>query len=173
MKHLLLLRHTKAADADGMADRDRPLTERGRRDADLMGSVIAAEPPDLILCSPAQRTRETLAGVLRHLPDHAEPVFIDALYGSGTDYRDTIMHTARESKRVLVIAHNPAVHRTALSLTGAGDAALYAMLGGKFPTAGLAILAFKIDTWARLVRGSGELLALQRPSDFRAADEPD
>jgi phosphohistidine phosphatase len=174
MKHLLLLRHAKAAPAaGGMADRDRPLAARGQRDADLIGALIASEPPDLILCSPARRTRETLVGVLRHLKRPPQPLFVDALYDGGTDYRDAIMQAAGEGSRVLVIGHNPAVHRTALSLTGAGDAALYAMLGGKFPTCGLAVIAFDINDWKKLVRGSGELLALQRPRDLGAPDDAD
>jgi phosphohistidine phosphatase len=174
MKHLLLLRHAKAVNAEnGMADRDRPLSARGHRDATLMGSVIASEPPDLILCSPARRTRETLVDVLQHLKQPPPAVYVDALYDGGSDYRDVIAQSGGAASRVLLVGHNPAVHRTALSLTGAGDAALYAMLGGKFPTAALAMIAFSITDWTKLTRGSGELLALQRPRDLGALEDDD
>jgi phosphohistidine phosphatase len=174
MKHLLLLRHAKAVNAEnGMADRDRPLSARGHRDATLMGSVIASEPPDLILCSPARRTRETLVDVLQHLKRPPPAVYVDALYDGGSDYRDVIAQSGGAASRVLLVGHNPAVHRTALSLTGAGDAALYAMLGGKFPTAALAMIAFSITDWTKLTRGSGELLALHRPRDLGALEDDD
>ena len=57
---LTVIRHAKADEGEGMTDRDRPLTEKGERDA----AGIAAVPgraawPDLVLCSPATRTRQT------------------------------------------------------------------------------------------------------------------
>ena len=64
MRRLILLRHAKSSwDYADLADVDRPLSERGRTAARAMGSYLRAHPirPDLVLCSPAARTRETLA----------------------------------------------------------------------------------------------------------------
>ena len=63
MKRLLLLRHAKSAWPDGVEDHDRPLSDRGRRDAPRMGAYIAAAGlrPDFALVSSARRTQETWA----------------------------------------------------------------------------------------------------------------
>src|SRR5256885_16922284 len=62
---LVILRHAKAARPAGVADVDRPLTDRGHADAAAAGAWLAARGyvPDLVLCSPAKRTRQTWHGV--------------------------------------------------------------------------------------------------------------
>jgi phosphohistidine phosphatase len=174
MLHLLLLRHAKAeAAGKGMSDRDRPLTARGRRDAGLIGEAIATEPPDSILCSPAKRTRETLAAVVAHFDEDPTTDFPESLYEAASDYRDAIVASGGDAKRLLIIGHNPTIHRTALTLTGTGDAALHAMLSGKFPTAALAVIAFDVASWKDITPGSGELLDFRRPKDLGAFDADD
>jgi phosphohistidine phosphatase len=61
MKNLLLLRHAKSAWPDGVEDHDRPLAERGRRDAPRMGAYMAdvGIEPNVALVSSARRTQET------------------------------------------------------------------------------------------------------------------
>ncbi len=64
MKRLLLLRHAKSSWHDpSLADFDRPLNQRGRAAARMMGDYLVRKGllPDLVLCSAAQRARETLA----------------------------------------------------------------------------------------------------------------
>ena len=64
MKTILLLRHAKSSwDSAAQNDHDRPLNKRGERAAALMAVHLceAAPRPDLILCSTATRTRQTLA----------------------------------------------------------------------------------------------------------------
>ena len=174
MLRLLLLRHAKAVQAaPGMADRERPLAPRGRRDAGLMGEAMAAEPPDLVLCSPAKRSRETLAGVVGEFAKKPKTVFVDALYEGGADYVKAIAAEGGDAGRLLVVGHNPTIHRTALLLTGTGDAALFSMMSGKFPTAALAEIAFDVAKWQEIEAGGGELLAFRRPRDLGAFDADD
>ena len=62
MRRLLLLRHAKSSwDTPGLADLDRPLAPRGRRTAPLVAQLMAKRRwvPDLVLCSQAERVRET------------------------------------------------------------------------------------------------------------------
>ena len=81
MPQLLLMRHGKAVQGAGLADRERRLTPRGRRDSEAMAKVLARDfRPDRILCSPAVRTRETLAAVLAGVGEATEVIFLDALY---------------------------------------------------------------------------------------------
>ena len=157
----------------GMADRDRPLTRRGRRDAALMGKAIAAEPPDSILCSPAKRTRETLEEILPLLPNKPHVGFIDALYGAPGDYLEAIADNGEDAKRLLVVGHNPAIHVTALLLAGSRETELREAMAAKFPTATLAVIAFKADTWSTIRPGAGKLASFIRPRDRGALDADD
>ncbi len=62
MKRVYLVRHAKSDwKRIGLADRDRPLNKRGKRDAPVMGQRLAARgvKPDLIVTSPAKRARKT------------------------------------------------------------------------------------------------------------------
>lgn len=153
----------------GMADRDRPLAPRGHRDAARMGSAIASEPPDTILCSPAKRTRETLAEILPSLKNKPRVVYVDALYGAPGNYVETIAGNAGEAERLLVVGHNPTIHVTALLLAGSRGKLREAM-AVKFPTAALAAIAFKAENWSEIRAGAGKLISFIRPGDVGADD---
>lgn len=63
MSELYLLRHAKAVPQEaGGSDRDRPLEQRGRHAAQAVARWIEEQriSPDLVLCSPSLRTRQTL-----------------------------------------------------------------------------------------------------------------
>lgn len=172
MKHLMLLRHAKAAPAEpGGKDFDRPLAQRGRRDCRLVGQAMAGEPlPDLILCSPSQRTRETLAAILDQLPSEPETALVDGLYEpGGATYLDAISAHGGNSRRLLVIGHNPAIQATALTLVAKPDAAL----AGKFPTCALAVIGFDAGSWSAIGPGQGRLISFRRPRDLGSRDADD
>jgi phosphohistidine phosphatase len=174
MPELMLLRHGKSSwDDAGLDDRDRPLAGRGRRDAAAMAKLIAAKyPPDRILCSPARRTRETLAPLLSELREEPVVSIEDDLYDHLGDYVDLIADRGADAHRLLVVGHNPAIQATALALIGSGDKALHTQLVAKFPTGALVVIAFK-DNWADLSPQSGRLTVFQRPRDLVGADEDD
>ena len=70
MKTLFLVRHAKSSRDDPvLPDKDRPLNERGMRDASRVGEQLAKRDanPDLILSSPAQRALTTAEIVARKL----------------------------------------------------------------------------------------------------------
>jgi phosphohistidine phosphatase len=108
---LVILRHAKADRPGGVGDLARPLTERGHADTGAAGAWLAGRgyQPDLVLCSPAKRTRQTWHGVAVALADRAPVVrYEPALYESGVD---EILHlvkaTEAKFRTVLVIGHNP------------------------------------------------------------------
>jgi len=174
MPELVLLRHGKSSwDDSGLADRDRPLSARGRRDAAAMAAVIAADhPPDRILCSPTRRTRETLAALLAELGDEPAISIEDELYGPQGDYSGVVAARGGDARRLLVVGHNPAIQATALALVGSGDKALRARVAAKFPTGALAVIRFG-GTWAGLRPLSGQLVAFRRPHDLAGAETDD
>lgn len=174
MKHLLLMRHAKAAtDAPGLADRERALVARGTRDAALIGKTIAIDPPDAVLCSPAKRTRETLAAILPQLDPAPAVAILEALYAAPAEYMQTIAANGASADRLLVVGHNPAIHVTALLLAGRRPPKLREKMTAKFPTAALAIIAFDATSWADILPGTGELLAFLRPADLGAGNGDD
>src|SRR5262245_8755490 len=83
MLTLMLLRHAKSSWDDGsLRDFDRPLAPRGESAAPRMGAYMAEQglAPQLILCSPAVRTRQTVDLVLPHLEGDPTVVYEDRFY---------------------------------------------------------------------------------------------
>jgi phosphohistidine phosphatase len=149
---LLVLRHAKSDWPEGVADHDRPLGKRGRRDAPRVGKWLARNDfvPDVVVCSTSQRTRETWELVAAKLPSTPDVRFDERAYGASAQ---TLLYLARElpdeCRTALLIAHNPGVSEFA----GAG-----------FPTAALAVLTFDGD-WPDLAPGQAHLTTFITPAD--------
>jgi phosphohistidine phosphatase len=158
MKRLIVVRHAKATHKPGFADPDRPLTGRGRRDAKAAGQWLLDQRliPDLALCSPSLRTRQTwdrLAAALDAGHD-VEVQYDSRLYlADEDDVLDVIGETPDDVRTLLIVGHNPAMQQVASSLTGQGD------LG--FPTTAIAVA--DLGSWARLVPGAGSARAFWTP----------
>lgn len=115
---LILLRHAKAETPGETPDFDRQLTTRGHNDADAAGSWLGAHKlrPDLVICSPATRTRQTWHGVAVALAT-ADPAggapevhYERGLYEGGrTELVDLLRAVPDTVHTVLVIGHNPTV----------------------------------------------------------------
>jgi phosphohistidine phosphatase len=165
---LFLLRHARAAaSAPGAADRARPLVESGRRDAIRMGQRLAAEVPmaDLILCSDAERARQTMDLVVAAWGRAPECRIVPELYEQiGDDYVDLLRARATGASSVMVVAHNPAIHATALALVDPEQAEAGAMRR-HFPTAALAVLDVDGPDWPSLPLGSARLAAFLTPGE--------
>jgi len=109
---LVLLRHAKAAHPEGVADVARPLTPRGHADAAAAGAWLANRGyvPDVVICSPARRTRETWHGVALALPKGPEVSYLEEAYEAGAhDLLDLVSAVDDATGTVLVIGHNPAM----------------------------------------------------------------
>jgi phosphohistidine phosphatase len=170
MLTLALLRHAKSSWDDAHVDDfDRPLNDRGRAAAPLMGAALNKMRfvPHVILCSSARRTRETLHLALPCFgADEADVVFDDRLYLTSPEtLLERIMAVPRGTTSVLLIGHNPGMHALALMLLGKGDEKSVAHLTKKFPTAALAIFSFPRETWSDIGPASGHLEAFVTPRD--------
>jgi phosphohistidine phosphatase len=169
-KHLFVLRHAKSSwDDPGLDDRERPLAPRGQRALQLLADHVRVTGirPAQVLCSPARRTRETLAGVAPGGDQLIEP----ELYGaSGSELLDRLRQIPDEISSVMVIGHNPAMQMLVLKLAGGNDPApdndRLADVRRKFPTGALATLEFDC-AWSKLAPGRARLAALVRPKDLR------
>ena len=161
MLTLSLLRHAKSSWANAhLDDFDRPLNGRGEDAAPRMGAFMARRriAPDLILCSPAVRTRQTLDLVLPHLSDPPKVVYEDALYlASPAALLQRIRKVPAKARHTMLIGHDPGLHVLAQELAGTGEREDLYALAHKFPTAALAVIGFAVREWAKVRRGAGRL----------------
>ena len=162
MKTILLLRHAKSDWGDrNMADIDRPLNARGQAAAPVMATWIAEHglSPDLVLCSTARRTRETLALVRPALADKVPEVLDKALYLAEVPVLLARLRGLDDAVgTVLVIAHNPGLEDLAAKLSD---------FAGTMPTAGLVVLRFDVATWKQIAPGGGKLRAFVTPKGLQ------
>jgi phosphohistidine phosphatase len=118
---LVVVRHAKSDWSGAVADYDRPLADRGRRDAPAIGTWLAehVEPLDLVVCSPARRARETWRLAEARL-DPAPPVRHDErMYGAGpTELLTILAGLPDELGRVAVVGHNPGLTELVAALSG-------------------------------------------------------
>lgn len=166
MKTLLLLRHAKSAWPGGVDDHDRPLADRGRRDAPRMGAYMAEMglEPDFALVSSARRTQETWALVAPALGKDCPSQTVASIYEAEPAAILAAIHAApQESATLLVIGHNPGFEDLAALLAPAGDADALARLRAKYPTAGLAVIRFDSERWADIALGAGRLVTFVTP----------
>lgn len=163
MKKLLLLRHAKSSWEDrSLSDHDRPLNERGERDAPRMGRLLRDEGlwPDLILSSTARRARRTAELLLTDREsdtseDDTEIRYLSELYlADPEDYLGAVRRVAGQAESVLVVGHNPGLEMLLQSLTDAWH---------RLPTAAIARIDLPIDAWTDLTPGKGVLAGLWRP----------
>jgi phosphohistidine phosphatase len=149
--HLLhLLRHAKSSWKEGVEDHQRPLNRRGREAARLVGRHLPATAGaiDLVLCSSAARTRETLDLVLAEFALRPRCLIEDALYlAAREELIERLQRLAESDVNVLLIGHNPGLHELAVALAKSDNSRSWT--GGKFPTA--ARISFCVATpWSAL-----------------------
>lgn len=111
---LVLLRHAKAQNPAGVKDVDRPLTSRGHADAAAAGAWLSHRgyDPDLVLCSPSRRTRETWHGVALALAAAPEVRYDKKVYTSSAhDLLELVTEVEDDVATVLLIGHNPSVQQ--------------------------------------------------------------
>lgn len=178
MKRLILLRHAKAVgQIAGQEDRERVLADRGRSDAIRMGQYLREEGsvPDLVLCSTAARTRETLDLVIPQLGSTPTVRHMAELYLARWLSIINIIRQVREAADVLmVLGHNPGLEDCARKLARPpGDTKarkLHQLLQVEYPTATVAAFDFDITAWSAIERGEGELELFVRPKDLRGTE---
>ena len=167
MLTLRLLRHAKSSwDDDSLADHERPLSPRGVRDAKRIGKHLGTlpAPPDLVLCSSAVRTRQTLDLIKSSLGGTAVHVE-EGLYGaSAGELLDRLRGLPEAARSALVIGHNPGIQDLTLDLAAPGP--LLDAVSVKFPTCGLATLALGDRTWSSVSQGGAELVGFTIPRDL-------
>ena len=132
-----------------------------------MGRYIVEQRlmPDLIICSTAARTRETLRLALPDIDD-GQPMIVfdsDVYEASLNTLLDVVQGVAADVNTLMLIGHNPGLQLLALTLSHAGDSDHHKRITHKFPTAALATLTFDVDDWSSVRPGTGELRGFMTP----------
>jgi phosphohistidine phosphatase len=171
MRTLCLLRHAKSAWPSGIGDFDRPLNGRGRDTAGVMGRYMATAGlvPDLVLCSAATRTRETLELAALFWKNRPTIVIEPELYLAGE--RLLLNHARRIEQRhkiALIIGHNPGTQAFALQLAGTAPTMEQDRLATKYPTAGLSVFDFDVEDWSQIAPENASLRVFTTPRSLAA-----
>ncbi|MBM4201161.1 MAG: histidine phosphatase family protein [Gammaproteobacteria bacterium] len=164
MKNLILIRHAKSSwDDPDLDDRDRPLNDRGERDAPLMGAVLKARAlaPDQLLSSPARRAFKTAKLIASAIGFPVDGITIDQrIYLANTGVLlDLIQQLPDRSNQIVMFGHNPGFTDLVNLLTDAGL--------GNVPTCGVASIEFTVDSWAAISPGAGRLGFFDYPKRHR------
>jgi phosphohistidine phosphatase len=167
MKAAYLLRHAKSSwDDPDLDDADRPLARRGREATARIAAHLRQRgvAPQLVICSPALRARQTLEG-LGDAIGEARVEIDPAIYEAHeSDLLESLRKVAAEVESAMMIGHNPSIERLALLLATEGD--LLDELRTKFPTAALATLTFDVADWREVGPGRGELTDFVKPREL-------
>jgi phosphohistidine phosphatase len=159
MKTLFLVRHAKSSrDDPALPDKERPLNDRGVRDAPRMGERLAARDvkPDLILSSPALRALATAEIIAKKLAYKVKDIVVDErLYAAAPDDLLEVIHELGEKpKHVMLFGHNPELtdlaHRLSSTITD-------------LPTCAVAEFSFDTKSWSNVGKQEPAKVTFHRP----------
>jgi phosphohistidine phosphatase len=160
MRTLLIMRHGKSSWKDAeLPDMARPLKKRGRKDSKNMGELLEEKEqlPDVILCSTAERARQTAEIIAHKLDSEDEVEYLDELYMAEADTIVKILQSRFQKEKVMIIGHNPGLESLVQTLTEKIVT---------LPTGAIARIKLPIDTWQELGADTkGELANLWLPRD--------
>ena len=164
-RYLYLLRHAESAEKQfGQQDKERELTQRGVREATLIGAHLYKENISFnaIFSSSAERARTTATIVADAMKfDRDNIVIEEALYDASTrTFFDFITQIENDFQHVLCVGHNPVITYLAESLTKE--------VIGDVPPGGIVSIKFSQDQWKMIEPGGGELEGYVRPEMLMA-----
>ena len=161
MKTLLLLRHAKSSwKIADQPDFERPLNGRGEKSAPLMGRYLRKQKiePTLILCSPAERARQTAALFAEAARTNAELRYDERIYeAAGLRLLEVVTQADDAADTVLLVGHNPGLEELIMVLTGQTQL---------MPTAALAKIDLSTDKWGKVKEQTGSIDWVVRPKDL-------
>jgi phosphohistidine phosphatase len=161
MKTLHLIRHAKSSWKEpDMQDFDRPLNERGREAAPLIGEFILKKKirPDLIISSPAERARETAALIIKAAELVVELRFDERIYEADAARLLDVVSQIDESVGVaILVGHNPGMEDLLETLTGEKQ---------RMQTGALARIVLDVEKWSKVRERAGRLEWLVRAKEL-------
>ena len=162
MKTLFLLRHAKSSWKDqALADFERPLNDRGRKAAELIGNFIAKQNVtiDLVISSPAVRARQTIDLVLKTARRSPDLRFDQRVYeATPTRLLEITSQIEDDRKSVMLVGHNPGMEELLGLLVG---------IEQHMPTASLAKVVLSSKKWDKILTEKGVLESFVRARELK------
>jgi phosphohistidine phosphatase len=163
-RRLALIRHSKSA--VGPVDHERPLADRGIRDAGAVGRWLIAQDvlPDCVIVSTAARARETWEVAAEVLGGSHQLVVDGRIYDNSVTDLLAVVHDAPKAAGTLfVVGHNPSMNELACALDdGAGDRTARNAIMQSYPTSGVCV--FSVATsWKQLEPGGATVIGFAAP----------
>jgi phosphohistidine phosphatase len=156
MKKLLLIRHAKATHETGFADFERPLTDKGFEQAELMAARLQVKSlqPQILVASPALRTIST-ANVFSQVLGLKPAITHKEIYDATESALLKVIYDLPDDKDfIALVGHNPGVSQVLYYLSGAIK---------EVPPCAIAVIEFDADSWAELYEGAGKLTHYDTP----------
>ncbi|MBB5397658.1 histidine phosphatase family protein [Mucilaginibacter sp. AK015] len=160
MKKLLLIRHAKATHESGYADFERPLTDKGFKQCELMASRLIADGirPEIMVASPALRTLST-ANVFTQEMGLPQSLTNKNIYDSSeSTLLNVIYNLPQEFGFIALVGHNPGISQVLYYLTGVIK---------EVPPCSVALIEFDADSWQEVFEGSGKLAHYDTPKETK------
>lgn len=162
---LVLVRHGKSSWDYDVDDHERPLSGRGRRDAEALGRLLSQRSlhPDLVLCSTATRTKQTWDYAKSGGADAGKIEYLREIYHAWVpELLAMIREVPDEIHTLLVLGHAPGIPDLVEHLCVRTESPDWAQMDSKFPTSALAVVNVP-GPWAELGKGRAELASFVVP----------
>ena len=155
MKTLYLVRHAKSSWKDlSLADIDRPLSKRGKQNAQRMAMYLAKkiDNPGIFISSPSRRTQDTVNYFLDEFRyDKINLILENDLYhGNVSNFQHVIERITENSRSAILFGHNPGITDYVNELTNSRIV--------NIPTCGIVGIDLKINRWKEINEVKGKLL---------------
>lgn len=176
MKTLLILRHAQALSTEvGGSDKTRKLSPQGKEDARALGKVMRQRgfAPDLVLCSPATRTKQTLECVVENLGE-VETRYPESFYNAPPEAYLAGIHDIFDDhvKTLMVVGHNPGIHSLAARLAADDSSGLMDRLITSYAPATMTVLECNATGWADVRLHQNRLVDVLETVDYNAPERP-
>lgn len=162
MKTVFLVRHAKSSWKEPrLADIERTLNNRGRRDAPFMAGILRERgaKPQRLFSSPAVRALKT-AGALEIELGVGAVSIEEELYGAASGDLLRLIRSSNDTwVEIMIVGHNPGLLDLVNLLCGGG--------ADRFPTAAAACIDFETSSWKRIEGGAGRIRFLTDPESER------
>ena len=166
-RRIILFRHAKA-DWPQVSDHERPLADRGRKEAAEAGRRLADTgiPVDQALCSTSVRTRETWKLAVAEFPHRPKTVYEERIYEASPGELIALLNeTPDDAQNAVLIGHNPGVQGLADILAGSAEGDARERMNHRgFPAAAFAVLSFE-GSWKSLEPAAAKLIDYWAPSE--------
>ncbi|MBK8944242.1 MAG: histidine phosphatase family protein [Ignavibacteriae bacterium] len=163
MKTLYLMRHSKSSWENRLlSDFERPLNERGLRDAPFMGNILSKliSTPQIVFSSPAQRAISTAEVIAQSLNFDLQKIIKDEkIYHAVVSDIMRIVYTVDDNiESIMIFGHNPTFTQVSNYLSD--------KIIDNIPTSGFVKIDFDLNSWKNIEGKTGKLVLFEYPKKY-------